>query len=663
MTRRPATLAPEILWSDKTLAVYRAATRLTEDRFDMTAMTACRASLVALTLSALALTAAPAAAQSDDEELLNELMAVVDEGTAVATQTRMNVDYVPGMVTVLEGSLLASLGARTVLDAMGLVPGVMSYVGNAGEPFLLVRGVAFPFNSGNVKVLVNSIAMSREGAGVSSSVMHMPIEQVERIEFVRGPGSVLYGDFAYMGLLNIVTRTDGAGVFARAQEGGNVTAGGRAGHVSADKATRFNLTASGTLLPEPEVPRPPSGATAGGDDQREFATLAFAHRGFAADLQTVNRRYGQASGAVQEDEAQSLQLRQSLQLAPALGAVLHLSGLRNDSAAGGSRFRGDLYDVGGTLEWRALARHVIVTKATYTLEDIHATRFQPAPPPPPAPPPAASVRRDLERRYYGIAIQDQYSVLANLEITAGARYDRREDIDDDRVTPRLAAVLRLADAHILKAQYAEGYRAPTFFELYPGTVGQSNLDLEPVATTELSYIHRGPQRAGRLTLFHSELDDMIFTTGPGTFGNAGAAESTGAEAEFEHQLTPTLKWLANVSYADSWSTRNAARAERPDAPAAEWLGNVVLAYRPMSRLLLGTHLNYVGERNTPIVGEEFDVALTATLFDLFTHGFTARLGLRNAGGDELRTVIESPTGVSVRSTDDRVVSLHLGYDF
>src|SRR5688500_1557659 len=145
----------------------------------MTAMTACRASLAALTLCALALTAAPAAAQSDDEQLLNELMAVVDEGTAVATQTRMNVDYVPGMVTVLEGPLLASLGARTVLDAMGLVPGVMSYVGNGGEPVLLVRGVAFPFNSGNVKVLVNSIAMSREGAGVSSSVMHMPIEQVE----------------------------------------------------------------------------------------------------------------------------------------------------------------------------------------------------------------------------------------------------------------------------------------------------------------------------------------------------------------------------------------------------------------------------------------------------------------------------------------------------
>lgn len=628
----------------------------------MIAMTRRRFSLPALCAAAFVLASATARGQSDDEQLLNELMAVVDEGTAVATQTRMNVDYVPGMVTVLEGELLASLGARTVLDAMALVPGVMSYVGNNGEPFLLVRGVAFPFNAGNVKVLVNSIAMSREGSGVSSSVLHLPIEQVERIEFVRGPGSVLYGDFAYMGLLNIVTRTDGAGLFVRAQDDGNVTAGGHASHVSADKATRLNLNASGALLPEPEVPRPATGAAPDGDDQREFAVLGLAHRGFAADLQNVTRRFRQTSGTVIEDEAQSLQLRQALGLTPTLAATLHLSGLRNDAATATQRFRGNLYDAGGTLEWRGLARHVVVTKLSYTLERIDATRFQPPPPPPPALPPPATTRSDLERRYYGIALQDQYSVLDNLEITAGARYDRREDIDDERVTPRLAAVLRLSDAHILKAQYAEGYRAPTFFELYPAPTGQSSLDLEPVATAELSYIYRAPQRAGRLTLFHSKLDDMIFVTA-GTFSNAGQAESSGAEVEFEQQLTPALKWLANASYADSWSTRNAARTEQPDAPAAEWLGNLALAYRPMSRLLLSTHLNYLGERHAPGVGDEFRVALTATAFDVLTRGLTARLSLRNAAGEEQHTVLQSPTGVSVRTLEDPVASLHLGYEF
>jgi outer membrane receptor for ferrienterochelin and colicins len=610
----------------------------------------------------LATLAARAHAQSDDEQLLNELMAVVDEGTAVATQTRMNVDYVPGMVTVLEGDLLASLGARTVHDALALVPGVMSYPGNAGEPVLLVRGIAFPFNAGNVKVLVNSIAMSRESSGVGSSVLHMPIEQVERIEFVRGPGSLLYGDFAYMGLINIVTRREGSGAFVRAQDDGNFTAGGRANFTSADKATRFGLNAARTWNDDPEVPRPAAGLAPNGNDRRNYAALDFAHGGFSADLQAVNRRFRQASGAVAEDAAEALRVQQVVGLAPSLTGTLALSALQNDSNTGSQRFQGDVYDASGLLEWRP-EHHVVVAKLSYAHDEIDETFFQP-PPPGAGPPPPPVRRQDLERRYYGLALQDQWALFDNFEITAGARYDWREDIDDERLTPRLAAVLRLSDAHIVKAQYAEGYRAPTFFELYPTPSGQSDLDLEPVATSELSYIHRAPQRVGRLTLFHTTVDDMIFRR-PTGFANAGEAESNGAEAEFEQQLLPSLKWLANVSYADSWTTRTATLARQADAAAAEWLGNLSFVYRPVSRLLLSTHVNYVGERNStaPPVDEEFRLALTATVLDVLVRGLTVRAGVRNATAEDQHTVVESPQGVSVRTREDSVASLHVSYEF
>jgi outer membrane receptor for ferrienterochelin and colicins len=304
---------------------------------------------------------------------------------------------------------------------------------------------------------------------------------------------------------------------------------------------------------------------------------------------------------------------------------------------------------------------VLVTKLTYTEERIDRTRFQPPPPPGGGPPPPPVLRTDLERRYYGIALQDQWAVLDNLEITAGARYDWREDIDDERLTPRLAAVLRLSDRHMVKAQYAEGYRAPTFFELYPTPTGQSSLELEPVGTTELSYIHRGPQRVARVTLFHTDIDDMIFNRA-GQFRNSGSAEANGVETEFEQQLTPAFKWLANVSYADSWTTRNAALAENADAPAAEWLGNLALAWRPVSSLMFSTHLNYVGERNAP-VEDEYRLALTATAHDVMARGLTLRAGVRNATREDQHTVIESPQGVSVRTREDAEASLHVSYDF
>ncbi len=61
-----------------------------------------------------------------DEELeeFQELLKILDEETTVATKTRLNSDYVPGMVTVLQGEDLEALGIATVWEALSLVPGI-----------------------------------------------------------------------------------------------------------------------------------------------------------------------------------------------------------------------------------------------------------------------------------------------------------------------------------------------------------------------------------------------------------------------------------------------------------------------------------------------------------------------------------------------------------
>src|SRR4051794_35179427 len=142
-----------------------------------------------------------ASEQSDDKEL-TELLSIVQQETAVATKTRLNSDYVPGIVTVLEGDELEALGVRTAGEALGLVPGIQTTRDNRGSELALVRGLDFPFNAGNIQVLVNSIAMARADGGINTSALQIPVEQIERIEVIRGPGSVIYGDFAFMGLIN-----------------------------------------------------------------------------------------------------------------------------------------------------------------------------------------------------------------------------------------------------------------------------------------------------------------------------------------------------------------------------------------------------------------------------------------------------------------------------
>src|SRR5688572_6072838 len=80
---------------------------------------------------------------ADDAALQQELLQVLQEETEIATRTKLNADYVPGIVSVLHGEELEKLGMRTVWEAMSLVPGVESTINNFGNPLAAVRGIGY----------------------------------------------------------------------------------------------------------------------------------------------------------------------------------------------------------------------------------------------------------------------------------------------------------------------------------------------------------------------------------------------------------------------------------------------------------------------------------------------------------------------------------------
>src|SRR5712691_4125891 len=171
--------------------------------------------IIPLALS-LFLATAPQSGQAEEKDL-EELLSIVQQETDVATKTRMNSDYVPGIVTVLEGDELEALGVANAGEALGLVPGMQTARDDRGSPTVIVRGLDFTFNSGNIRILINGVPMARADAGINTSALLIPVEQIERIEVIRGPGSVVYGDFAFMGLVNIITRKEGTRVFGRVE--------------------------------------------------------------------------------------------------------------------------------------------------------------------------------------------------------------------------------------------------------------------------------------------------------------------------------------------------------------------------------------------------------------------------------------------------------------
>ena len=105
-------------------------------------------------------------------------------------------------VTVITGEELRARGITRVSDALRSVPGATlvqnGSVGSVNSLFL--RGG----ESRYTKVLIDGVAVNAPGGFFDFS--HLTTDNIERIEVVRGPASVVYGADAVSGVIQIFTR-------------------------------------------------------------------------------------------------------------------------------------------------------------------------------------------------------------------------------------------------------------------------------------------------------------------------------------------------------------------------------------------------------------------------------------------------------------------------
>lgn len=128
---------------------------------------------------------------------------------------------------VLDGRELRNAGARDVADALRFVPGVfLARSGGAGaQSSLFIRGG----ESDYVRVLVDGVPMNEPGGAID--LASYTLDDVDRIEVVRGPSSVLYGTDAMTGVIQIFTRRAGPRGHAELFAGGG-TWDTRVGNIS-----------------------------------------------------------------------------------------------------------------------------------------------------------------------------------------------------------------------------------------------------------------------------------------------------------------------------------------------------------------------------------------------------------------------------------------------
>ena len=174
-------------------------------------------------------------AQNEEDDFFSLERASLEEAldikTSVASRSAMRLRETPGLVSVITREEIQALAPRDLKDVLRLVPEFdfgMDVQGNLG---LGVRGNWA--NEGKVLLLWDGQTYN-ETLYSTIQFDRFPVDQIEEIEIIKGPGSALYGGFAELAVINIRTRPakalNGSSAYAAYGQGDRARARNYAGY-------------------------------------------------------------------------------------------------------------------------------------------------------------------------------------------------------------------------------------------------------------------------------------------------------------------------------------------------------------------------------------------------------------------------------------------------
>lgn len=198
--------------------------------------TPARARALALAGLALALVPVTGAAQQSGRDTV-----ALPDLVVTAERTPTPADRSIATTTVIRGEELAARGIYFLEDALKEVPGATPVPTGSygGISSLFLRGG----ESDYVKVLIDGVAVNQPGGAFDFGTLST--DNIDRIEIVRGPVSVLYGSDAVTGVIQVFTKRGGTGFSAHAASQGG-TYGTWTGEAGAS-GTVGSLSYSGSL--------------------------------------------------------------------------------------------------------------------------------------------------------------------------------------------------------------------------------------------------------------------------------------------------------------------------------------------------------------------------------------------------------------------------------
>ena len=501
-----------------------------------------------------------------------------------ATRTEADVKMVPNTVEVITADDIEKLGATDVYWALRLADNVQ--IMNTSTGFghrISMRGMS----SDSTLILINGQRTAIEDTETTQNLLALDrinVHNIERIEIIRGAASAQYGSDALAGVINIITK--------KSTGKPSVTVGATTGttnmsnyyHIDLGRQGKFSSTfdmnfskdrqwteheVSGLPVKNLQGPKQSynfSGTYELGENKNLNLDLGYYKDKLSGDWSHKEYNLGAWGGIVRLQDAKLETERRD--------ASLSLTGKTKKDDYMVRTFYSKL-DKFRFLPYTALAKeygetnkysiwgieaknshkvngdHTLTYGTEYDRYDVDGVNF------------GKDGDNGKNLNTYAAYIQDEWLLGDKWEIIPAVRYDHHSEFGS-KTTPHIGVTYLANDHNRFKANWGEGYKAPSVSELYMDythmgvlTLGNPNLRPEESKNWDLSYEGEWGKTFGKITYFHNDIDNMISTRTVGGrhgyneyYNIDGTTKTHGVELTLGRKLSRDL----DVKVTSNWTS-------------------------------------------------------------------------------------------------------------
>ncbi len=476
----------------------------------------------------------------------------------------------PGIVSTITSEEIKAFGANSLLDILERATSIQP-VGSSLFPYnvSVMRGDLRNQYDSHVLILINGRPVREGVTGGLNAPLYaaFPIEMIERIEIIRGPGSVLYGSNAFVGIINIITKSEERNstlkVKATAGSFGSLLGTATGVFTKEDFTAKVSARVENingwdyrAMTVRPGAPNLPIDKKYGRNDVGISADLSykgFTFSGFYAnETQDILGILPYATYAgVDKYDRLFLNLGYSYDFKETWNASLNLShsgttlALDDEATAvpvdkhSAVDYLGEL-TVGGQVadNLNAIFGGVLDSRNKNTVG------------------PTDAIKNPYHQLQVSTYAQADYRPVDALKLIAGAQLNKPEGQSWDAV-PRVGAIYDITNEMGVKALYGEAFRSPWPLEqllVNPAVVGNPNLSPEKIATTDIQFFYAAKKLEASLTFYNSMYTNSItrqpLPNNPAviTYVNQGSLHTNGLELEGKATLSSKVFLIGSATY-------------------------------------------------------------------------------------------------------------------